>query len=146
MELYYAYLRLLIAFPLIIALIYFGLRFLLPYCTPAFGGGARRIKVVERAALNNRAFLYIVKVDDQYLLLAATINSVTLLKELGEKKEASLAEALPRAQISSEPFSFAAVLQGLREKSKSLFRGTAGRKIIQKVMTSNDKKGEEKRK
>ena len=49
MELYYAYLRLLVAFPLVIALIYFGLRFLMPYFAPALGMG-RRMKVVERLA------------------------------------------------------------------------------------------------
>ena len=144
MELYYAYLRLLIAFPLIIVLIYFVLRYLLPHCLPAWGA-PRRIKVVERAPLTNRAFLYIVKVDDRYFLLAATINSITLLKELGENKEPSFAETLQQARAFGEPCSLAAVLQGIAEKGKGFLRRSSG-KDKEKFLTSLDKKSEGKRK
>lgn len=80
--LYDHYLRLLIAFPLVVILTYFCLRFFLPRFAPSLGMG-RRIQVVERAALNNRTFLYIIKVGKDYLLLASTGGGVTLLKDLG---------------------------------------------------------------
>ena len=144
MELYYAYLRLLVAFPLVIALIYFGLRFLMPYFAPALGMG-RRMKVVERLALSNRTFLYVVKVDDAYLLLAATPNAVNLLKELGEDWEESLQGGPETAKIQQMPLSFAGILRELRERSRQAFQVPPGRQVIRKVMTLSDKKRREKR-
>lgn len=140
MELYYAYLRLLVAFPLVIVLIYFGLRFLMPYFAPALGMG-RRMKVVERLALSNRTFLYVVKVDDAYLLLAATPNAVNLLKELGEDWEESL-QGVPEQHM---PLSFAGILRGIRERGSQAFQAPPGRQVIRKVMTLSDKKRREKR-
>ena len=144
MELYYAYLRLLVAFPLVIALIYFGLRFLMPYFAPAMGMG-RRMKVVERLALSNRTFLYVVKVDGAYLLLAATPNAVTLLKELGEGWEESLHGVPETAEIQQMPLSFAGILRGIRERSSQAFQVPPGRQVIRKVWTLSDKKRREKR-
>ena len=82
MELYTAYLRLLVAFPLVMILAYWGLRFILPRFAPVWSMGGE-IQVMERAALHSRAFLYVVKVGEDYFLLAATHSSVTLLKDLG---------------------------------------------------------------
>ena len=82
MELYAAYLRFFVAFPLVMILAWFGLRFLLPRFAPMLGMG-RRIQVLERVALHSRAYLYVVKVGEDYLLLAAAPGSVTLLKDLG---------------------------------------------------------------
>ncbi|HAA35147.1 MAG TPA: flagellar biosynthetic protein FliO [Firmicutes bacterium] len=144
MELYYAYLRLLVAFPLVIALIYFGLRFLMPYFAPAMGMG-RRMKVVERLALSNRTFLYVVKVDGAYLLLAATPNAVTLLKELDEGWEESLQGGPETAKIQQMPLSFAGILRELRERSRQAFQVPPGRQVIRKVWTLSDKKRREKR-
>jgi flagellar biosynthetic protein FliO len=145
MELYYAYLRLLVAFPLVIVLIYFGLRFLLPYFAPALGMG-RRMKVVERLALNNRTFLYVVKVDREYLLLATTSNAVTLLKDLGKDWEDSLQEVPETTKTPREFLSFAGILRQVREKSRDIFKDSPGRQIIQKVMPQNDKKAQRKEK
>lgn len=118
MELYYAYLRLLVAFPLVIALLYFSLRFILPFFAPALSMG-RRLRVVERIALNNKAFLYVVNVDKQYFLLAATPNSVTLLKDLGEGWDESLQGVPETAKIQREPLPFAGGLGKLSRKLKA---------------------------
>jgi flagellar biogenesis protein FliO len=118
MELFYAYLRLLVAFPLVIVLIYFGLRFLMPYFAPSLGLG-RRLKVVERLALNNRTFLYVVNVDKQFLLLAATPNAVTLLKDLGEEWDESLQKTPETAKIQREHLTFAGVLDKFSSKFKA---------------------------
>ncbi len=82
MELYQAYLRLLVAFPLVVVLAYLGLRFFLARFAPVFGLG-RRVQVLERAALNSRTFLYVVRVGDEYLLLGLTGSNIVLLKDLG---------------------------------------------------------------
>ena len=82
MDLYHAALRLLLVFPLVIILTYFGLRFFLGRFAPAFGLG-RRVQVLERSALNSRTFLYVVKVGDDYLLVGTTASTVVLLKDLG---------------------------------------------------------------
>ncbi len=116
MELYQAVLRLLIVFPLVIILTYFGLRFFLRRFAPAFGMG-RQVRVLERSALNSRTFLYVVKVGDDYLLVSTTANTVVLLKDLGpnwgEKfyGENESLEGYPER----ENLSFAAMLQEMRE-------------------------------
>jgi flagellar biosynthetic protein FliO len=83
MEIYSAYLKLLIVFSFTIALTYFCLRFFLQRFGSVFGMG-RRIKVMERVVLGTRAHLYVVKVGDEYLLIASAPNGITLLKELGK--------------------------------------------------------------
>ncbi len=82
MDLYQATLRLLLVFPLVIILIFFGLRYFLKRFAPTFGIG-RRVQVLERSALNSRTFIYVVKAGDDYLLVGTTANTVVLLKDLG---------------------------------------------------------------
>lgn len=137
LELYYAYLRLLIAFPLVIALAYWGLRYLLPRFAPAWGMG-KKIRVVERTALHSRAFLYVVKVGENYFLLAATHSSITLLKDLGRSWEENFLPAETEAGIETEPgdfsrepelpgwSSFAGLLKKLKEKGNQ-WKGPGGR-------------------
>ena len=129
MELYVAYLRLLIAFPLVMILAYWGLRFLLPRLAPVWGTG-KRIQVVERTALHSRAFLYVVKVGEDYFLLATTQNSVTFLKDLGQSwlEDSPLTEA-DSAFHGPEPFGrrgFAGLLEKLRAKSNQ-WKGPGGK-------------------
>ena len=82
MELYGAYLRFFVFFPLVMVLAYFGLRFLLPRYAPLWGVG-RNIQVLEKVALHSRAHLYVVRAGEDYLLLAVVPGNVTLLKDLG---------------------------------------------------------------
>ena len=128
MELYSAYLRLLVAFPLVMILAYWGLRFLLPRFAPALGMG-KKIQVVERVALHPRAFLYIVKVGEDYFLLAATHSSVTLLKDLGRAwAEDSLLTETGTAPPSPEPLSwgsFAGLLEKLKDR-RNHWKGPGG--------------------
>lgn len=120
MDLYIAYLRLFIAFPLVMALAYWGLRFLLPRFAPVWGAG-KRIQVVERAALHSRAFLYVVKVGEDYLLLAVTQGSITFLKDLGPSwAENSILTETGNAPGGPELLSrgsFAGLLEKFRAKS-----------------------------
>ncbi|MEW5919734.1 MAG: flagellar biosynthetic protein FliO [Bacillota bacterium] len=119
MELYQAYLRLLLVFPLVIILAYFGLRFFLGRFAPAFGMG-RRVQVLERTALNSRTFLYVVKVGDDYLLVGLTANNVVLLKDLGPGWGQDFYGELGNTPLREEkPVSFAAILQCLRGGDKA---------------------------
>ena len=116
MELYKVYLRLLLVYPLIIVLAYFGLRFFLHRFAPAFGLG-RRVQVLERTALNNRTFLFVVKVDEDYLLIGVSAYTIALLKELGPdwgKDFYDNKEGEPPAGEGRLP-SFTALLQRLRD-------------------------------
>ena len=84
-EVYYAFFRLIIAFPIVILLIYGVLRYLLPrFFQPAGYSKNKNIKIVESAALNPRTHLYIVQVKNHYLLLASSSGEVSILKDLGE--------------------------------------------------------------
>ncbi len=117
MEVYQAALRLLLVFPLVIILTYFGLRYFLGRFAPAFGMG-RRVQVLERSALNNRTFLYVVKVGDDYLLVGATVNSVVLLKDLGPHwgEDCYSDNQNPEPHPQGGYPSFASLMQRLQEK------------------------------
>jgi flagellar biogenesis protein FliO len=56
--------------------------------TPSLQRGGR-ISVVERFPLSPKVLLLVVKVGEEYLLLAIGANSVTLLKDLGPDWEDS---------------------------------------------------------
>ena len=118
MELYYAYLRLLIAFPLVILLAYFGLRLFLSRFSPSMGGG-KRVKVLERTALNSKSYIYLVKVGNQYLLLASTASTVTLLKDLGEvcEEELYINEEF-QGTGEAVPPNFATVMEEVKKRVK----------------------------
>ncbi len=110
-----AYLRLLVAFPLVIILAYYGLRYLQKYFGPALSMG-RRVQVVERTALNARSFLYLVRVGDVYLLLGSTPAGISLLKDLGEHWEAGL-PAPNGEDVSGEgALTFSGLLSRLKER------------------------------
>jgi flagellar biogenesis protein FliO len=83
MDLYLAYLRLFLAFPLVLLLIFLCFRYIIPRFAPALGMGGS-VQVVERVVLNARTTLFVVRAGDEYLLLASSANGVTLLKVLEE--------------------------------------------------------------
>lgn len=117
MEPYQALLRLLLVFPLVIILTYFALRFFLKRFAPALGMG-RRVQVLERVALNSRTFLYVVKVENEYLLIGTSANNVVVLKDLGTDWGENIYgdNELMAGFTSGEPVSFDALLQRLKEK------------------------------
>ena len=127
MELYQAALRLLLVFPLVIILTYFGLRFFLRRFAPAFGIG-RRVQVLERSALNSRTFLYVVKVGDDYLLLGTTATTVVLLKDLGPHwGEDCYGDSENREMHPGGEYpSFASLLQRLRGKKAEGWKISGG--------------------
>ncbi len=94
MDLYLAYLRLFLAFPLVLLLIFFCFRYIIPRFAPALGMGGS-VQVVERIALTSRTMLFVVRAGDEYLLLASSANGVTLLKVLEEGYSAKYAGAGP---------------------------------------------------
>ncbi len=144
MELYQAALRLLLVFPLVIILTYFGLRFFLKRFAPAFGMG-RRVQVLERSALNSRTFIYVVKAGDDYLLVGTTANSVVLLKDLGphwgedyygesENRESNPGDSYP---------SFASLLERVAGKKPGDWK-SAGEERWLKLMSIMGKKTKKK--
>lgn len=125
MEIYYAYLKLLVALPVVILLAYYGLPLVMRRFAPSLGMG-RRVQVIERTALNARTFLYVVKAGKNYLLLAVSQAGVTLLKDLGDDWEEGYEEemALEGAQ---EQLNFGEVLGKLKGKK------AGGDKLCSKV-------------
>lgn len=113
MELYYAYLRLFLAFPLVILLIYLCFRYIVPRFAPALGMG-RSVQVVERVALNARTFLFVVRVGDEYLLLASSASGVTLLKVLEEGWEKKYASGAGFEQNPVSDLNFAGILKQVK--------------------------------
>ena len=99
-----AYLRLLVAFPLVIILAYYGLRYVLKNFGPALSMG-RRVQVVERTALNARTFLYVIRVGNSYLLVCSSPSGVSLLKDLGENWEESFPVELQEQTAGERTFS-----------------------------------------
>ncbi|MDO9536579.1 MAG: flagellar biosynthetic protein FliO [Bacillota bacterium] len=146
MDLFYHYLRLLIAFPLVVLLTYFTLRFFLPRFAPALGMG-RRVQVVERTALNSRTFLYIVKVGNDYLLIASAGGAVTLLKDLGTSPdEEFLSPSQALGKEVSQPLTFTGVLEKLKEKSSSAIKRSSTDGILQKIFPFDGRKPKKKEK
>jgi flagellar biosynthetic protein FliO len=134
MELYSAYLRLLLAFPLVIVFIYICFRFIMPRFAPALGAG-RRMQVVDRVALSTRTFLFVVRVGNDYLLLASNSNGVTLLKDLGECwGEKFNAEATALDKVREGPLTFATILEGLKGKNPKGPGRYSGKKIFESFL------------
>jgi flagellar biogenesis protein FliO len=103
MDLYLAYLRLFLAFPLVLLLIFFCFRYIIPRFAPALGMGGS-VQVVERIALTSRTTLFVVRAGDEYLLLASSANGVTLLKVLEEGYSAKYAGAGSENQQDNRSF------------------------------------------
>lgn len=120
METYYAFLRLLVAFPLVLILAYFGVRFFLKRYGPAFSLG-RRVQVIERVALDSRTYLYVVKVGDEYLLLSSGQGGVMLLKELGT--ELPEEQPLEREGAGGDLSSFAGIMEQVKRRVPETLSG-----------------------
>lgn len=127
MDLYLAYLRLFLVFPLVLILAYYGLRFFLSRFAPAFSMG-RRVQVLERTALNSRTFLYVVKAGDDYLLVGLCNNNMILLKDLGPHWGRDFYAELLNAPLPGQgkPTSFNAVLERLRTGGGTRQKSIAG--------------------
>ena len=81
MEIYWAYLRVFLALPLVIVLLFFFFRFLKAHSSSLLGSGGR-IKVLERVPLGGKAFLYVVRVGEEYLLFSGNGSELKLVKML----------------------------------------------------------------
>lgn len=81
MEIFQLLVRMMAALAVVLILAYISLKLGLPRLyqggTPAAG-----MEVVDRLALSPRAWLFIVKVGEDYLLLGVNGGSITYLKEL----------------------------------------------------------------
>jgi len=83
-ELYWALIKLLVSLPLVLALAYFFLKYVLgrgSYFSPA---GTRRMKVLEQLTLGPKAALSLVEVGGRYYLIAHHEGGISLLQELEE--------------------------------------------------------------
>lgn len=82
-EIIFAFIRTLIALPLVVALAYVVIKYGLARRGLAQGGssGGRRMRVVEQLPLGPKGLLSLVEVGGKYYLLAQTESGFTLLKE-----------------------------------------------------------------
>ena len=81
-----SYLRLFIFFPLVILLIFILSRYAMRWFMPSSQRGSR-IYIVDRAAVSPKTLLLVVKVGEDYFLLASGANGLTYLKDLGRNWE-----------------------------------------------------------
>lgn len=81
-EILYAFIRTLVALPLVVALAYFVIKYGLARRAMIYRGpGGRRMQVVEQIPLGAKAILSIVQVGDKYYLLAHSETGIELIKE-----------------------------------------------------------------
>lgn len=66
-----------------------------------FGGGARRLSVVERLPLTAQHSLFLVEISDQLLLLGSSPSGINLIETMGRKGSSS-SPAWPEAQAHRE--------------------------------------------
>jgi flagellar protein FliO/FliZ len=78
--LFYSYIKLLIALPLVLGLAYLSLKYGGRYLRNA--QRTRNIEVLERVVLQKNASLFVVKVGEDYHLMGVTDQEIRLLKEL----------------------------------------------------------------
>ena len=85
-DLVWALVRMLVALPLVLGLVYLVLKYGLSrrYMTVS---GNRRMKLVEQLPLGPKSTLSLVTIGGVYYLLAHQENSISLIKELGELSE-----------------------------------------------------------
>ncbi|MBZ4686949.1 MAG: flagellar protein FliO/FliZ [Clostridia bacterium] len=88
-----AFLRVIIFLPLVAGLAYLVIKFGLTKKYLRYQG--KNLKVIDQIALTPKATLNIVKVGDDYLLIGATENEITLLKEVEYHQEGDLEEEQP---------------------------------------------------
>ncbi|MEX2301125.1 MAG: flagellar biosynthetic protein FliO [Bryobacterales bacterium] len=66
-----------------------------------FGGGARRLNVVERLALTSQHSLFLVETTDQVLLLGSSPSGINLIETVG-RKDASPGPPWPGSPVHRE--------------------------------------------
>lgn len=66
-----------------------------------FGGGARRLSVVERLPLTAQHSLFLVETSDQLLLLGSSPSGINLIETIGRKGPSS-SPAWPESQAQRE--------------------------------------------
>jgi len=82
-ELIFAFIRTIIALPVVVGLAYVVIKYGLARRGLAQGGtGGRRMRVVEQLPLGAKGLLHLVEVGDKYYLLAQSENGFTMIKEL----------------------------------------------------------------
>lgn len=66
-----------------------------------FGGGSRRLNVVERLALTSQHSLFLVETTDQLLLLGSSPSGINLIETIG-RKDASPGPSWPVSPVHRE--------------------------------------------
>lgn len=74
------FLKLLLALPFVLLLIYISLKFHHQYMLKYQQG--KNMKIIERMPLSNKSFLTIVKVGKEYLILGVTENHMEVIQKL----------------------------------------------------------------
>ncbi len=95
-EILFAFIRTLIALPLILLLAYFAIKYGLAHRgIKGMRGLGRRMRVIEQLPLGQKVFISLVEVGKKYYLVAHSENSFQLLKEFAE-----LPETLPEPEFA----------------------------------------------
>lgn len=110
---FWYFLRLMISLPIVLALAYFGTKFVLNQKLFKIGHRNSAISIIERVQVAPKAFLCIAEIDNTFYLLAVNENSTQLLKELKDFEP-------PELQVSGANNSFAELdFQKILEQSLS---------------------------
>jgi flagellar biosynthetic protein FliO len=64
-----------------------------------FGGGTRRLNVVERLALTSQHSLFLVEASDQLLLLGSSPSGISLIDTVGRKGHSSSSRSENQARL-----------------------------------------------
>ncbi|MBO8137502.1 MAG: flagellar biosynthetic protein FliO [Desulfotomaculum sp.] len=107
-EILFAFIRTLIALPLVLLLAYLVIRYGLARRGPVQANGTgRRMRVIEQLPLGSKGVLNLVEVGGKYYLLAQSENGFTLVKEFD-----TLPDEIDDKGLNSSLPEFCQVLQG----------------------------------
>jgi flagellar biosynthetic protein FliO len=107
-------LRMFLFLGLVLLLIFFVLKRVLPHVANVSGFSNRNIKIIERLPVDAKKSLMVVDVQDKTYLVGCSENSISILMELDRSKM----EVKP-AQVSSSAVTFENVFKKIAFRSKS---------------------------
>lgn len=85
MEYFVLFIKMMLALVLVLVLAYFSLKLGFPRLYSSSFSGEKNMAIVERLALTPKAWLYIVKVGEEIMLIGVDGTNITYLKELPQE-------------------------------------------------------------
>jgi flagellar biogenesis protein FliO len=96
------FVRMLVFLALVLALIYFLLRKVLPLFVPGVVASKGTVRIVERIALDQKRSLLVAEIQDKVYLLGSAEGQINVLMELDREKIALQKAAAPRQPTFQE--------------------------------------------